>query len=1050
MPRMNQRVRSLWSLTRINISIFAIAFSLLLCSEAWAKMAPSLPSDTASLSGTVVDEQGALVAEAIITITKVDTGLTRQVLANKEGYFVISSLLPGPYAITARHEGFSITRIDGVVLNVNDQRPLRIELKVGPVSESITIDGSQLVKTESAAVSTLIDRQFVENLPLNGRSFSTLIELTPGAVVTKADYGNQGQFSVNGQRSNANYFLVDGVGANFGIGGGVLLNQTGAGTVPAFSAMGGTNNLVSIDALQEFSVQTSTYAPEFGRTPGAQVSVVTRSGTNEFHGSIFEYFRNEAMDANDWFANSRGLKKPPLRQSDFGGVVGGPILRNRTFFFFSYEGLHLRQPQVTILSVPNANTRLLAAPQLRPYLDAFPVANGRDFANGYAEFAASYANPSNLNATSVRIDHIVSGKLTFFGRYNYAPSDIATRSLANVTKTFFRTETLTLGATQIISPRVNNDFRANYSEANIGGYSIIDQFGGAIPPPDSLLFPSFTSRKDATFSFVLSNALYSVGGEENYGGNYQRQLNLIDNLSVVAGQHQLRFGIDYRRLFPIVESGVYSQQANFDDITSVTTGVASSVEISAGNGRLFPIFHNFSMYGQDTWRATRRLVLTTGLRWEMNTAPTERNGRNALAIAGLDNPVTMTLAPIETPLWKTLYDNFAPRVGLTYLLSDGHGQETLIRGGFGLFYDLGTGMAGNALNSLTNTTNKGFAGIPFPINSSQALPPTFSLNPPYRIFFASKPDLQLPRTYEWNIAVERALGTRQRFSSSYVGDVGRRLLRQELLMNPNPSFLVVRVTTNEATSDYHALQLQFTRPMSHGLQVLSSYTWSHSIDNASSDFAFNTPVTKTDPNNDRGSSDFDVRHSFTGALTYDLPNKMDNSFVGVVLRDWSVDAIFRVRTATPVNAAFFNRLFGVPAVKRPNLSPGVPIYLDDATVAGGRRINRSAFVAPPPNQQGALGRNSLRGFSASQVDFSLRRQFQFSERYKLQLRADFFNAFNHPNFGDPDSQLESPTFGQSLQMLGQSLGSGGIEAGFSPLYQIGGPRSIQFALKLQF
>jgi Outer membrane receptor proteins, mostly Fe transport len=1042
--------RSLSNLNILNIVCFVIAIGLLQCIESSAMTPLSLHSATASLSGMLLDEQGALVSSVLVTITKVDTGLTRQALTNNEGYFVISALLPGRYMVTARHEGFSVARIDDVVLNVNDQRSLRIELKVGQVSESITVVGTQSVKTESAAVSTLIDRQFVENLPLNGRSFSTLIELTPGVVLTKANYGDQGQFSVNGQRSNANYFLVDGVGANFGIGGGVLLNQTGAGTVPAFSAMGGTNNLVSIDALQEFSIQTSTYAPEFGRTPGAQVSVVTRSGTNNFQGSLFEYFRNETLDANDWFANSRGLKKPPLRQSDFGGVVGGPILKNRTFFFFSYEGLRLRQPQVSILSVPNANTRQSAAPQLRPFLLALPIANGKDFSNGFAEFGASYGNPSSLDATTIRIDYIVNSKLTLFGRYNHAPSQIEGRSLANVSKTFFRTQTLTLGATQIITPRVNNDFRANYSEANIGGYSIIDEFGGAVPPPESLLFPPFTSRKDATFSFVLSNALYSVGGENNHGGNYQRQLNLIDNLSILMGQHQLRFGVDYRRLFPTVESGIYNQQANFDDVNSLATGIASSVTISAGNGRLFPIYHNFSAYGQDTWRATRRLVLTYGLRWEMNTPPTERKGHDALTVVGLDNPATMTTAPLGTPLWKTSYDNFAPRVGLTYMLSEAHGHETLVRGGFGVFYDLGTGMAGNALNSLSNTATKGFDGIPFPISSSQATPPTFSFNPPYRLFFVSEADLQLPRTYEWNIAVERALGRHQTISSSYVGAAGRRLLRQEQLFNPNPNFLMVRVTTNAATSDYHALQMQFIRRMSRGLQALGSYTWSHSIDIASSDFVSNLPGTRTDPNNDRGSSDFDVRHSFTGALTYDLPNKMEKGSAQVMLRDWSVDAIFRVRTATPVNPAFFNRLFGVPAVKRPNLVPGVPIYLDDQTVAGGRRINRNAFVAPLPNQQGTLGRNSLRGFPVSQLDFSLRRQVQVSERYRLQFRADFFNVFNHPIFADPNRQLEDPTFGQSLQMLGRSLGSGGIEGGFSPLYQVGGPRSIQLGVKLQF
>ena len=388
------------------------------------------------------------------------------------------------------------------------------------------------------------------------------------------------------------------------------------------------------------------------------------------------------------------------------------------------------------------------------------------------------------------------------------------------------------------------------------------------------------------------------------------------------------------------------------------------------------------------------------------------------------------------------------------MLSDAHGHETLVRGGFGVFYDLGTGMAGNAINSLSNTATKNLGSVPFPISSSQAAPPTFSFNPPYRICSSHLiPTCNVPRTYEWNIAIERALGTHQTFASSYVGAAGRRLLRQEqsgALFNPNPNFLMVRVTTNAATSDYHALQLQFIRRLSRGLQALGSYTWSHSIDIASSDFAFNLPGTRTDPNNDRASSDFDVRHSFTGALTYDLPNTMDNSFGGFILRDWAIDAIFRMRTATPVNPIFFNRLFGVPGVKRPNMVPGEAIYLDDPSVAGGRRINRKAFVSPPPNQQGALGRNSLRGFPVSQLDFSLRRQFQFSERYRLQFRADFFNIFNHPNFADPDNLLESPTFGQSVQMLGRSLGSGGIEAGFSPLYQIGGPRSIQLALKLTF
>jgi hypothetical protein len=354
------------------------------------------------------------------------------------------------------------------------------------------------------------------------------------------------------------------------------------------------------------------------------------------------------------------------------------------------------------------------------------------------------------------------------------------------------------------------------------------------------------------------------------------------------------------------------------------------------------------------------------------------------------------------------------------------------------------------INSLANTATKTLSGVPFPLATEQAAPPTFSLNPPFRLFFVSEPTLELPRTYQWNVAIERALGVYQTFSASYVAALGRRLLRQEVLANANPSFGMVRVTRNTAASDYHALQLQFMRRLSRGLQAMGSYTWSHSIDIASSDFAFNLPVTRTDPKIDRGSSDSDVRHSFSAAITYDLPNWSGHSVINAMLLDWSADAIFRARTATPVNVVFFSRLFGVAAVKRPNLVAGVPVYVDDPTVAGGRRINRSAFVAPPPNQQGAVGRNSLRGFPFSQLDFSLRRRFKLTERYALQLRADFFNLFNHPNFGDPDSLLESATFGQSVQMLGQSLGSGGIETGFSPLYQIGGPRSMQVVLKLQF
>src|SRR5262249_48726110 len=260
------------------------------------------------------------------------------------------------------------------------------------------------------------------------RSFQTLIMLAPGVVPVAASLTDQGQFSVNGQRSDANYFSVDGVSANFGVTGFLALTQTASGALPALSASGGTNSLVSVDAMQEFRIQTSSFAPEFGRTPGAQISIATRSGTNAFHGSLFEYFRNGVLDARSWFANFNNLAKPKEQQNDFGGVFGGPILKERLFFFFSYEGLRLRQPFTQQSIVPDSLARQQAPAPTRPFLNAYPVANGAATGPGLALFNASYSNPSSLDASSIRVDQVISSKLHLFGRYNYSPSSLNQRA----------------------------------------------------------------------------------------------------------------------------------------------------------------------------------------------------------------------------------------------------------------------------------------------------------------------------------------------------------------------------------------------------------------------------------------------------------------------------------------------------------------------------------------------------------------------------------------------------------------------------------------------
>lgn len=1046
----------------------SLTLSLLFCLLAFTTA--SAQSTTATLSGSVMDQTGAVVPGVSILVINVAQGFQRSTLTSGEGVFIIPLLPPGNYTVKAERQGFSPAEQKNVILNVSDQVVIKMYLKVGDISQTIEIvDGAPLID-QSPAVATLVDRSLVDHLPLNGRSFQTLIGLTPGFVLTRTNRENQGQFSVNGQRANTNYFMIDGVGANIGVSPATNISAASAGTTPGLSATGGSNNLVSVDALQEFKVLTSSFAPEFGRTPGAQVQILTRSGTSQFHGTAFEYFRNEALDAADWFRNANRQPRVQLRQHDFGGVFGGPLFlprfgeseptisrAKRTFFFFSYEGLRLRLPQTTpITSVPTLNARAIAPPAIRALLQAYPLPNGRELGNNVAEFSATYSDPSSLNATSLRVDHNVNDKLSLFVRYNYAPSDAITRvsGLSVLNNSAYKTYTLTGGATLILSAMSTNDFRANYSRNQGRNFFTMDNFGGATPPPTAQLFTGFGSPE-------IGNAVVSIGGLTGYqiglfGSDVQRQINFVNTFSIIRGAHQLKFGIDYRRLIPIFDRSNYSQQVAFTNVASaITTSRVSLAIISSYFGPVFPVFNNVSLFGQDTWTINKRLTLTYGARWELNPPPTEATGNDPLPLTGLDNPATIALAAPGTPLYKTTYNNFAPRVGLAYQLSQTSGRETMLRGGFGIFYDLGTGPVASAFST-------GFPyfrqkptirNVPYPLSTADATPlPPFS-NPPAgnlgNAFGVLDPDFKLPYTYQWNVSVEQSLGAAQTITASYVAAVGRRLLRQEFITSPNATFAQIRLSRNSATSDYHALQLQFQRRLTRGLQILSSYTWSHSLDNVSLDSSGEAPGFVLDARNERGPSDFDVRHALSGAVTYEIPARSQNKYLSAVIRNFSLDGTFTARSATPVNVITGTNIVGGSNVSRPDLNTTVPLYLDDPLVPRSRRINRAAFTAPV-GRQGTLGRNALRGFPLWQIDLALRRQFNLTERVNLQLRAEVFNLFNHPNFGDPVNALNSAQFGVANSMLGRSLGSGGSSGGFNPLYQIGGPRSVQLAMKLAF
>jgi hypothetical protein len=456
------------------------------------------------------------------------------------------------------------------------------------------------------------------------------------------------------------------------------------------------------------------------------------------------------------------------------------------------------------------------------------------------------------------------------------------------------------------------------------------------------------------------------------------------------------------------------------------------------------------------------LTATYGVRWDINTPLKGKNLANQpFAVTGLNDPATLALAPRGTPLYQTTYGNVAPRLGVAYQLRQATNWDTVLRGGFGVFYDLGYGSAGGAsllfpFNTAVviapSSCPSGSTGVCFPLSSQQAAPPAPTTNPPVASIYVVDPHLKLPRTYEWNIAVEQSLGTSQSISFTYAGAAGRDLLRGTVLNNPNPNFGAVYLTDNSATSDYKALQVEFRRRLSKGLQALASYTFSHSIDTASTDALtlVSAPGSIAGPSVDRGDSDFDIRHSFTAGVTYDLPSP-GTAPLRAAFGGWSVYTFCLARSAPPVNIlAGLYVANGIALYPRPNVVPGVPLVLYGSQYSGSKAFNPAGFTAPPAGQQGDFGRNVLRGFGAWQADLALQRQFHVNEKFGLRFRAEFFNIFNHTNFGSPTNNLTSPLFGRSTQTLGGSLGSGGANGGFSPLYQVGGPRSIQLALKLLF
>jgi hypothetical protein len=712
-------------------------------------------------------------------------------------------------------------------------------------------------------------------------------------------------------------------------------------------------------------------------------------------------------------------------------------------------------------AVPTVESRQQAPAAIRPFLNAYPLPNGAELGAGLAQFNASFSNPSSLDAYSVRLDHVVSSNVNAFGRYNYSPSSFdqrggtfSTRVLSTTSSVSSSVHTLTGGLTQLLTPGIANELRANYSYHRVGIEYTMDDFGGAVPLLDSLLFPSGYSSEDSGYLFLISGAGQYAQGK--IGTDKQRQINIVDNLSIIKRSHQLKFGVDYRWLGPFSSPFAYRMFVQFGGVTAAPGGALSGSALFIQPGAFADNSlrsQNLSIYGQDTWTATPRLTVTYGARWDVNPPLKGSDTANdPFTVTGLDNPATIALAPRGTPLYSTDYGNVAPRVGAAYQLGGRPGWDATVRAGFGMFYDLGQGSLGGVTSYFPYGASKLIQPPSFPLSAQDAAPPAFTVNPPVNTILVADPNLKVPRSYQWNVAFEQALGRSQSLSATYLGAAGRDLLRTTQLVNPNPDFQFIGVTDNSASSDYHALQLKFQRRLSHGFQALASYTLSHSTDDASTDATtYRSTSGAAGARLDRGDSDFDIRHSFTTGATYFLPSPDARGIVQAIVRHWSLDALVLARSAPPVDVTGPTVFTASAALRsRPDLNPGVPLEIFGDQYPGGKILNRAAFTARAPGEQGNFGRNVLRGFGATQTDLAVQRQFRLTARMALRFRVECFNVFNQPNFGSPMFDLSSPLFGRSTQTLASSLGSGGANGGFSPLHQIGGPRSMQLVARLEF
>jgi hypothetical protein len=1013
--------------------------------------APVAAQRSASVVGRVLDSTGAGISAANITVINEKTGFRRSTESEPGGAYAVTSLEPGEYTIKVTKEQFRPINNFNVPLAAQSATQIDFVLQVGSVfGGEFRVEGiASPIERADASVGGQFEQDEISRTVVNGGKLLDLLGMVSGTVVTPATRGEAGQFTTNGQRPNSNYFTVDGVSANVGVTAGGLPAQATGGTLPGVSAFGSLDALAPLDDVQELQVRTSSTVAEFGRFPGASIAVTTESGSNGFHGSTTLHVRNELLSAQNWFANQAGFGRLPVRLADITPAFGGPVRRNRTFFFLSYEWLALRQAFVWDQPTPSMDARQAAAVWAQPPLSLFPLSNAGLLTGGIGQWVGAVVLPAGLQNGSARVDQALGSRVSLFGRYADSPSSNQFGSLG-INQLNLRIQSLTAGLNVRPTPNLTMDLRLNETRSTAHSLWYGSVADPSPPPaantPDCTLQPMVSAflNTQASCNYLVRFTIGGIGqlvsGPE--GDRKQRQFQAVDSLALQYKKHRLGLGVDYRAIAAVREDAASTLGVIADtvaDLNSMKNLWVFSVTPGSGGTPLAQTLtvQELSLWALDTWQPSTRLTVAAGLRWEFSPAP-------GVGAAGLNqiffyDPASGTteLATQPRPLWPTSYKDFAPRLGLAYRLT-GDGR-TVLRAGGGLYYDSSLSIATDILNggplSAGNFTSDRYA--PF----STVLG------------YGFMPNLKLPQIRQWNVALEHAFGARDTVTAGYVGSSGRDLIRRELGGVPGDSVTkFVALTTNNGVANYQSLQFQYRRRFARGLDVTTSYTWSHSTDNDSSDAFLVWAGPGSAPSNDHGSSDFDLRHSFTASAVYEFERGQGANAHRSFLAGWAASGIFRARTGFPMTIQQAEEYDGIGLANafRPNLLPSQPVWLNDASGPGGRRLNPAAFQSTPSGVQGNLGRNAISGFGMSQFDLAVSREFAWGEHRSLQLRIESFNLLNSTSFADPVKFMDNPLFGQSTSMLNMMLGTGSPGSGLAPMLQVGGPRTFQASLRFKF